>query len=117
MQIEPMYAEVEYIGIDTDKVPYEFSVKLIDRTYTIGVMYNEPGGFYTLDLFLSDGTPLCYGDPVRYGRPQFETVADERFPLPVIMPVCLTGDEIETVTCANFGKEVKLYLYDRRLLS
>ena len=44
----------------------------------------------------------------------FGTIEDERFPLPVIIPLCLSGDGIDTVTWDNFGKEVKLYLYERR---
>ena len=54
-----------------------------------------------------------YGDIVRYGRPLFNSVEDERFPVPVIMPLCLTGDEIDTITYDNFGTKVRLYLFDR----
>lgn len=56
-----------------------------------------------------------YGDIVRYGRPLFGSVEDERFPLPVIIPQCLTGEDIDTVTFDNFGKQVKLYLHERRV--
>ena len=59
--------------------------------------------------------PLVYGDIVRYGRPLFGSVEDERFPLPVIIPQCLTGEDIDTVTFDNFGKQVKLYLHERRV--
>lgn len=115
MQIIDLGAEVEYIEIDTSKVPYTFSVKLGDRTYTFTIRYNEVGGFFTADLSIAaTGETLAYGDPIRYGRPLFGPIEDERFPLPVIIPLCLTGDEIEEVTFDNFGKEVKLYLYERR---
>lgn len=50
-----------------------------------------------------------------YGRALFNVVEDERFPLPVIIPVCITGEEISEVTPENFGKEVKLYLYERKV--
>ena len=50
---------------------------------------------------------------MRYGRPLFNSVEDERFPVPVIMPLCLTGDDISEVTFENFGKEVRLYLWER----
>ena len=36
-----------------------------------------------------------------------------RYPLPVICPLCLTGDEIDTITYDNFGTKVRLYLFDR----
>lgn len=115
MQIIDLGSEVEYIEIDTTKVPYTFSVKLDDRTYSFTVRYNDTGGFFTIDLSIaSTGEVLAYGDPVRYGRPMFGPIEDERFPLPVIIPVCLTGDEIDTVTFENMGKEVKLYLFERR---
>ena len=58
------------------------------------------------------GVVVC-GERVRSGRPLFNTVEDERFPVPVIIPRCLTGDDISEVTFENFGKEVKLYLYNR----
>ena len=107
-------AEVEYIQIDVSKVPYSFSVKLADRTYTFTVKYNAQGAFFTIDLAITaTGEVLCYGDPVRYGRPMFTAIEDVRYPLPVIIPYCLTGGA-EDVTFENFGKEVQLYLHERR---
>lgn len=106
--------EVSYIDVDTSKVPYTFSVKLGDRTFAFSIRYNEVGGFFTVDLSIaSTGEVLVYGDIVRYGRPLFNSVEDERFPVPVIMPLCLTGDDISEVTFENFGKEVRLYLWER----
>lgn len=108
-------AEVSYIEIDTGKVPYNFSVRLEDRTFSFCIRYNEAGGFFTADLSItSTGEILVYGDIIRYGRPLFNSVEDDRFPVPVIIPLCLTGDDIAEVTFENFGKEVKLYLYERR---
>ena len=115
MQIIDLGSEVEYIDIDTGKVPYTFSVKLEDKTYSFTIRYNDGGGFFTVDLSAaSTGEVLAYGDPVRYGRPLFGPIEDERFPLPVIIPMCLTGDPVDTVTFDNFGNEVKLYLFERR---
>ena len=59
------------------------------------------------------GEILCFGEPVRYGRPMFSGIEDERYPQPVIVPYCLTGDT-DDVTFDNFGKEVQLYLHERR---
>lgn len=114
MQLIDLGQSVSYIPVDVGKVPYTFSVKLDDRTYSFLIRYNEQGGFFTADLSLaSSGEVLCYGDPIRYGRPLFGTVEDERFPVPVIIPLCLTGDSINDITFENFGKKVKLYLYER----
>ena len=95
--------EVSYIDVDTSKVPYTFSVKLGDRTFAFSIRYNEVGGFFTVDLSIaSTGEVLVYGDIVRYGRPLFNSVEDERFPVPVIMPLCLTGDDLK-ISAKKFG--------------
>lgn len=104
--------EVRILPADPDKIPYSFLVKLDDLTYKFTFKYNEVGGFYTTDLEMIDGEVLAYGDILRYGRPLFGPVEDERFPLPVIIPLCPGGGESE-ITRGNFGKTIKLYLYPR----
>lgn len=115
MQLIELGVDVEYIDIDTSKVPYTFSVKLEDKTYSFVIRYNDVGGFFTADLSIaSTGELLAYGDPIRYGRPLFGSIEDERFPLPVVIPLCLSGDKIDAVTWDNLGNDVKLYLFERR---
>ena len=114
MQLIDLGQSVKYIPIDVSKVPYTFSAQLDDKTYSFLIRYNGEGGFFTADLSIaSTGERLCYGDPIRYGRPLFGSVEDDRYPLPVIIPLCLTGDDIHEVTFDNLGKQVKLYLYER----
>ena len=115
LQLIELNEDVEYIDIDTSKVPYSFSIKLTDKTFTFTVKYNELGGFYTIDLYDLNGNVLVFGEIVRYGRALFNVVEDERFPIPVIVPYCITDDGITEVTKDNFGKAVKLYLYERRV--
>lgn len=114
MQLIDLGQSVEYIEVDTGKIPYTFSVKLDDKTYTFTFRWNDVGQFFTADLAVaSTGEVLAYGDILRYGRPLFGSIEDERFPRPVIIPVCLTGDDISEITFDNFGKQVRLYLYNR----
>lgn len=115
LQLIELNEDVEYIDIDTSKVPYSFSIKLTDKTFTFTVKYNELGGFYTIDLYDLNGNVLAFGEIIRYGRALFNVVEDERFPIPVIIPYCITDDGITEVTKDNFGKAVKLYLYERRV--
>ena len=49
MQLIDLGQEVEYIDIDVSKVPYTFSVKLSDKTYSFTIRYNDTGGFFTRD--------------------------------------------------------------------
>lgn len=62
LQLIDLGNEVSYIDIDTSKVPYKFSVKLDDRTFTFCIRYNEQGGFFTADLSVaSTGRCLSMG--------------------------------------------------------
>lgn len=90
LQLIDLNEDVEYIDIDVSKVPYSFSIKLTDKTYTFTVKYNEVGKFFTVDLLDLNGDVLVFGEIIRYGRALFNVVEDERFPLPVIIPVCIT---------------------------
>ena len=45
LQLIDLGNEVSYIDSDTSKVPYKFSVKLDDRTFTFCIRYNEQGAF------------------------------------------------------------------------
>lgn len=116
LQLIDLNEDVEYIDIDAAKVPYSFTIKLTDKTFIFTVKYNEMGGFYTIDLMDLNSNVLAFGEIVRYGRPLFNVVENERFPLPVIIPLCITGESVSEITKDNFGKEVKLYLYERSVL-
>jgi hypothetical protein len=107
--------QTEYIEIDTASVPYTVYFRLWDASYGLYIRYNEAGGFYTVDLSDANNVTLSYGAIVRYGRPLFGPVEDERFPLPVIIPYSTLGTESE-VTRENLGKTVQLFLFDRKLL-
>lgn len=50
LQLIDLNEDVEYHDIDVSKVPYSFSIKLTDKTYTFTVKYNEVGKFFTVDL-------------------------------------------------------------------
>ncbi len=115
LQLIELSNDVEYLDIDVSRVPYTFSVKLSDKTYILTVKYNEIGDFFTLDLLDTNNDVLAFGEIIRYGRPLFNVVEDERFPIPVIIPLCLSSDDIAEVTKENLGKEVRLYLYERKV--
>lgn len=114
IQILDLGHEVQYLPVNPEKIPYSFLIKLEDRTFQFTFKYNESSGFFTVDLATTSGEVLSYGDVIRYGRPLFGPVEDERFPIPVIIPICPGGVETE-VTTKNFGKTVKLYLFPRSL--
>ena len=115
LQLIDLNSDVQYIAIDVSRVPYTFSVKLADRTFSFTVKYNDAGKFFTIDLYDVNGNVLVFGEIVRYGRPLVNVVEDERFPIPVIIPSCIIDDSICEVTWENVGKDVKLYLHERKV--
>ena len=106
-----------FVPFDSGSVPYGVTIKLDDRTYALAFGYNVDGGYYTVDLSTVGPRAelLCNGEILRYGKPLFEAFNDGRFPLPVIVPLCITGEQVDTITADNMGREVKLYLFDRPL--
>lgn len=62
LQLIDLNEDVEYIDIDVSKVPYSFSIKLTDKTYTFTVKYNEVGKFFTVDLLDLNGDVLVFGE-------------------------------------------------------
>ena len=114
LQLIDLNADIEYLDVDVSRVPYSFTVKLMDKTYIFTIKYNDTGGFFTADLLDVNGNVLAFGEVIRYGRPVFNVVEDERFPIPVIIPHCITNDDITEVTRENFGRDVKLYLHNRK---
>ncbi|MBR1438039.1 MAG: hypothetical protein IJ587_05820 [Synergistaceae bacterium] len=115
LQLIELSQDIEYINIDVSRVPYTFSVKLLDRTYAFTIKYNETGKFFTADLLDMNNDVLAFGEIIRYGRPLFNVLEDERFPIPVIIPLCLSSNNISEITKENLGREVKLYIYERKV--
>ena len=114
LQLIDLNADIEYLDVDVSRVPYSFTVKLTDKSYVFTIKYNDTSGFFTADLLDVNGNVLAFGEVIRYGRPLFNVVEDERFPIPVIIPHCITNDDISEVTRENFGRDVKLYLHNRK---
>ncbi len=113
MELLEHSAELQYIDVQKNQIPYAFSIKLTDRTYRMTVDYNDSGAFFTIDLATTAGETLCYGEVLRLGKPLFERFSDERYPLPVIVPLCVSGDELEEISWDSLGDAVKLYLFER----
>lgn len=115
MRIMTDAQELPYIPISADMIPCSLEIKLTDKTYRMTFKYNEQGGFFTVDLSVPvpSNERLCYGEIIRYGKPLFEQFSDERYPLPLIIPAAVEGDQIEHITYENFGTAVKLWLLPR----
>ncbi len=90
-------ADIDYIQIEKELIPYEFNIDLGERLYVFGVNYNSVGDFFTADLSYN-GEKLATGEKIVLNqflfREMFEDVnhnVDERYPTDMIMP--LANDE------------------------
>ena len=61
LQLIDLNADVQYIDVDVNRVPYSFTVKLLDKTYTFTIKYNSEGKFFTSDLLDVNGNVLPLG--------------------------------------------------------
>lgn len=116
MQLIERGQQLWYIPVTAAEVPCAMTCKLVDKSYRLTFGYNEHGDYFTIDLELANSAgniPLVFGEILHLGKPCFEAYSDERYPLPLLVPLCLTGDPVERITYDNFGTLVKLYMLDR----
>lgn len=111
-------AEIDYIQIEKELIPYEFDIELGGRLYTLGINYNTYGDFFTADLAFN-GEKLATGEKIVLNqflfRELFEDVnhnVDSRFPTDLIMP--LANDEsIGTLGWDQLENNCFLYVVPR----
>lgn len=111
---------MDYIDIDTSKIPYQFDIKLDGNTYTFDVKYNNAFDYFTVDLY-KQGKLLVYGEKIVIGRPMFDVTSKTTdgittiipktsdYPKMIIMPYDLPHKETR-VTFDNLGVTVFLYI-------
>lgn len=104
---------VEYIPVAASDVPCRMRIKLGTRTFSLIFRYNDIEEVYTATLENTSGEILFTEWPIHYGTPMFDAIRTEDFPSPVILPYSFDDVQPEKITPENFGKEVKLYLFDR----
>ena len=100
---------MEFIPIEKELIPYDFSVELGGEEYSLEVRYNEVHKFFTLDL-LKNEQLIVTGDKLLYGKKMFEeSYSPKTHPPVTLMALDMAGHET-TVTWANLGETVFLYL-------
>lgn len=98
---------MEYIPIEKERVPYQFEIDLGNGIFVIEVNYNATFDFFTIDLYKDDEV-LVLGAKLVYGVPLFAAFETSAFPIPLIKPYDLSGQE-QTVSWDNLGETVFLF--------
>ncbi len=98
--------ETQYIPVNKEQIPYRFEIRLGAELFTFEVRYNADFDFFTIDLE-KDREVLVYGEKVVYGVPLFHDIEDFRYPVTLITPSDLSGQE-EQVAFDNLGDTVFL---------
>ncbi|AKG05520.1 hypothetical protein AAV35_012660 [Salimicrobium jeotgali] len=96
----------EYIPIDKELCPYEFSIQIGVELFRIEVLYNDVGDFFSVSLYREEEA-LVLGEKLVYGVPLFADMYTQAFPAPTIVPLDESGEE-NTVTYDNLGDSVFL---------
>lgn len=99
---------MEYIDIEKENIPYEFDIKLLDKTYTFTINYNSLFDFFTVDLSLNEKI-IVLGEKLVYGNPLFSNAKYKDIPGIDIVPFDLAGKE-SIITYENLNESVFLYL-------
>lgn len=85
-------ADIKYLPINKDAIPYRFNIKIHDTTYTFEVHYNSEGNYFTVDLYHGNRLLRC-GEKIVYGRPLFNVYRNKDFPNARIVPWDFAGKE------------------------
>ncbi|WP_426447556.1 phage baseplate plug family protein [Paenibacillus sp. S-38] len=94
------------LNINKAAIPYRFEVVIANVRYQWEIRYNDMFDFFTADLS-AGGELLVVGEPLVYGSPLFQSIADERFPRFTITPLDPSGI-VETVTWGTLQETVFL---------
>ena len=98
------------IQINKSLIPYSFEMVLGAENFTFKVDYNEVGNFFTIGVS-KNGTIICAGSPIVYGRRLFEDVWSQKFPKVDIIPID-PSNTYNKVTYANLCEDVLLVIDD-----
>lgn len=98
------------IEITKALIPYTFDIVLGAENFTLKVDYNEVGGFFTIGVS-KNGTTICAGSPIVYGRRLFEDVWSQKFPRVDIVPID-PSNSYNKVTYDNLCEGVYLVIDD-----
>ena len=98
------------IEINKSLIPYTFEIALGAEIFTLRVDYNEVGRFFTIGVS-KNGTVICQGSPIVYGRRLFEDVWSQKFPKIDIVPID-PSNSYNKVTYSNLCETVLLVIDD-----
>ena len=98
------------IEINKSLIPYTFDIVLGAENFTLKVDYNEVGRFFTIGVS-KNGTTICEGSPIVYGRRLFEDVWSQKFPKVDIVPID-PSNSYNKVTYENLCDGVFLVIDD-----
>ncbi len=109
---------VDIIDINKDLIPYSFNI-LLDKTYKLGIKYNEYNDTVLVDLFDEEGNEVYLNETMTYSMPlwwyQLEDINGNRnvnFPDKYLIPLSVDGVE-RLVNFENLQDKIVLVVTDR----
>lgn len=95
------------LEINKNIIPYTFKIVLEGEEFDFRIDYNRTANLFTVSLS-KNGTDLCIGEPIIYGKPLFGDLINRgEFPKVTITPIDRSGEN-NAVTFDNLSNTVLL---------
>ena len=108
----------QILPIEKNLIPYTFDIILSNRTYTIGLKYNQSSDRFSIDLS-RNGNNIVRGEKIVYGNPLFEAIQqdnngniNEDFFTEILLPYDFSKEQTE-VNLDNFYDSVFIWILER----
>ena len=99
----------DYIPVNKENLPEQFEFTFGNESFVIGVNYNQNQGYFTVDLFQIDMTPIVLGEKVVANQRLWCDFIDPRLPAEAIIPMDESAPDTP-ITYDNFGVTKQLYI-------
>lgn len=96
------------IPIEKNRLPELFEIDLAGQSFLFGVDYNQSEGFFTVDLYGTDNSPIVLGERLVINEMLWADIISEKIPSVDLVPMDESG-EAKLITHENFGKTVFVY--------
>ena len=101
----------DYIPIEKEELPLDFTIDLAGQPFTFGMNYNESQELFTVDLYDADENPIVLGELCVLGERLWADIIDDRLPDIDIVPMDESGQATD-ITYDNFMSTVFLCIDD-----
>lgn len=109
---------MQYIPINKNNIPEQFTINFGGDAYTIRVDYNMTFDYFTISLYKvleNELQPIILGEKLVLGKYVWSDFIPDILVGPQLIPLDLSGKE-QRINYENFGESVFLYVDDQEFI-